>query len=68
MPVLRDWVQMARETARSIGRDDVIELYSRDWKSARQNLMAEHRSEIEGARNGFQRFLRTTHAIAYGLV
>ena len=68
MPVVRDWVGMARETARSIGRDDVVELYSRDWKSARQQLMAEHRPEIEGARNGVHRVLRTIHAIAYGLV
>jgi hypothetical protein len=68
MPVFQDWKRMARETARAIGRDDVVELYSRDWKSARQQLMAEHRSEIEGARNGIHRFFRTLHAIAYGLV
>ena len=59
---------MARETGRSVGRDDVIELYSREWKSARSKLVAEHRGEIDGARNGFQRFLRTMHAMAYGLV
>lgn len=68
MPVLRDWVRMARETARAIGRDDVVELYSRDWKSARQKLMSEHRNEIEGARNGILRVFRMTHATAYGLV
>ena len=59
---------MARETVRSVGRDDVIELYSHEWKSARSKLVAEHRGEIDGARNGFVRFLRTLHATAYGLV
>jgi len=59
---------MARETVRSVGRDDVIELYSHEWKSARSKLVAEHRGEIDGARNGFVRVLRTLHATAYGLV
>jgi hypothetical protein len=68
MPVVRDWVRMARETARSIGRDDVVELYSREWKSAKRKLVSEHRDEIEGTRNGVKRFFRVANAIAFGLV
>lgn len=68
MPAVRDWVRMARETARSIGRADVIELYSREWKSARRQLVAEYRTEIEGTKNGIRRFFRVANAIVYGLV
>lgn len=65
---MRDWLQMARETAHAIGRDDVIELYSREWKFARHQLISEHRQEIEGTRNGLKRFIRVVNAIVFGLV
>src|SRR5215471_1465505 len=68
MPIVRDWVAMAKETARSVKRDEVVGLYSRDWKSARRQLVSEHRDEIEGTRNGLKRFVRVTNAIVFGLV
>jgi len=68
MPILRDWIAMAKETARSLRRDEVVGLYSREWKSARRQLVSEHREEIEGTRNGVKRFVRVVNAIAFGLV
>ena len=68
MAMMRDWFRMARETVHAIGRHDVVELYSREWKSARQQLISEHRGEIEGTRNGVKRFVRVVNAVAFGLV
>ena len=68
MPIVRDWVAMARETARSLKRDEVVGLYSREWKSARRQLVSEHRDEIENTRNGVKRFFRVVNAIVFGLV
>jgi len=68
MPILRDWIAMAKETARSLRRDEVVGLYSREWKAARRQLVSEHREEIEGTRNRVRRFVRVVNAIAFGLV
>jgi serine phosphatase RsbU (regulator of sigma subunit) len=68
MPIVRDWIAMAKETARSLRRDEVVGLYSREWKSARHQLVSEHRDEIENTRNGLKRFVRVVNAIAFGLV
>jgi serine phosphatase RsbU (regulator of sigma subunit) len=68
MPFVREWLGMARETARSLRRDDVVGLYSREWKSARRQLVSEHREQIEGTRNGIRRFFRVVNAVAFGLV
>jgi len=68
MPILREWMAMARETARSLRRDEVVGLYSREWKGARRQLVSEHREEIERTRNGVRRFFRIVNAVAFGLV
>ncbi len=68
MPIVRDWIAMAKETAGSLRRDEIVGLYSREWKSARQQLVSEHRDEIESTRRGLKRFVRVVNAIAFGLV
>jgi Stage II sporulation protein E (SpoIIE) len=68
MPRFRDWVDLGRDTFHSLGREDVTELYSREWQGAKEKLTAEHRAEIDQARTKLKRFLRATNAVLFGLV
>jgi serine phosphatase RsbU (regulator of sigma subunit) len=67
MPIFRDWADMAKETARSIGREDVHELFSREWAGARERLIAEYRDRIQAEPRKIRRFLLEVNAIVYGL-
>lgn len=67
MPALRDWKELGRETFRSVTREDVIGLWREEWRSARGQLVSEHRSEIEGERKRWKRFVRSLNAVVYGL-
>jgi serine phosphatase RsbU (regulator of sigma subunit) len=58
---------MAKETGRSIRRDDVRELFSREWAGARQRLIEEYRGRIESEPRKLRRFLLELNAIVYGL-
>jgi hypothetical protein len=67
MPRGRDWLELARSTWRSVGRKDLSGLYALEWKSAKANLIADHREEIEAERRRIRRFLRTANAVLFGL-
>ena len=67
MPIFRDWADMAKETARSIRREDVHELFSREWAGARERLIAEYRDRIQSEPRRLRRFLLEFNAIVYGL-
>jgi len=58
---------MAKETARSIGREDFRELFSREWAGAREHLVAEYRDRIRSEPRRLRRFLLEVNAISYGL-
>ena len=67
MPILRDWADMARETARSLRREDLHDLFSREWAGAREQLIAEHRESLQSHPRGVKRFFLEVNAIVYGL-
>lgn len=58
---------MARETARSIRKDDVRELFSREWAGAREILVAEYRDRLRSQPGKLRRFLLELNAIVFGL-
>jgi hypothetical protein len=68
MPVWHDWSSLARETFRSLTREDLTSVYKREWPEARRQLVSEHREEIEAEGRRWKRWLRTTNAIVFGLV
>jgi len=67
MSVFRDWIDLARETFRSLTREDVTGFYKREWPEARRQLVAQHREEIAGERRRWKRWLRTANAVVFGL-
>ena len=67
MPVWRDWKELGRETFRSVTREDVIGLWREEWRSAREQLVSQHRDEIEVEPKRWKRFIRAANAIVFGL-
>lgn len=62
------WSALARETFDSLGRDDVTGLYHVEWRRAADELVAEHRRELEAEPSRCKRFLLKTNAVLYGLL
>jgi sigma-B regulation protein RsbU (phosphoserine phosphatase) len=67
MPVWRDWKELGRETYRSVTRDDVVGLWREEWRSAREQLVSQHRDEIEVELKRWKRFARSVNAVVFGL-
>ena len=67
MAVVRDWIDLVKSTFRAVGKKDISGLYGREWKTARENLVADHRDAIEAERKRWRRFLRTSNAVVFGL-
>ncbi|HVS30222.1 MAG TPA: PP2C family protein-serine/threonine phosphatase [Thermoanaerobaculia bacterium] len=67
MALLRDWLDLGRNTFGSLRADDVTNLYSLEWPETRNILIADHRSAIERERRGLRRWTRTLSAIFFGL-
>jgi hypothetical protein len=67
MAVARDWIDLVKSTFRAVGKKDISGLYTREWKQARENLVADHRDAIESERKRWRRFLRTSNAVVFGL-
>jgi hypothetical protein len=67
MAVARDWWDLVKSTFHVVGRKDISGLYGREWKTAKDNLIADHRDAIEAERKRWRRFLRTSNAVVFGL-
>ena len=62
-----DWKKLARETTRSFDPDEVLGMWSVDWRKAREAFFEDYRSEIEGEPRRFRRGLLKANAVVYGL-
>ncbi|MFY9552400.1 MAG: PP2C family protein-serine/threonine phosphatase [Thermoanaerobaculia bacterium] len=67
MPSGSDWVELLRSTFRGVGREDLIGLYSNEWKRARSKLIAEDRDSIESEPKRLKRLLKTGNSVLFGL-
>jgi hypothetical protein len=66
MPSLDDWIGLARETFRDVGREDFSRLYNLDWPQAREKLTAGLSTSTRPA-GKIRRFLRSANAVLFGL-
>lgn len=67
MAKIRDWVDLAGSTIRSLQGRDVASIYSFEWPEAKQSLIAEHEDEIRAERRRLVRWIRIGNALLYGL-
>jgi hypothetical protein len=62
-----DWKNLARETAHSFDPDEVLGMWSVDWRRARESFFEDYRLEIEAEPRRFRRWLLQANAVVYGL-
>jgi hypothetical protein len=62
-----DWKKLARETAHSFDPDEVLGMWSVDWRRARESFFEDYRFEIEAEPRRFRRGLLKANAVVYGL-
>jgi Stage II sporulation protein E (SpoIIE) len=62
-----DWKKLAEETAHSFDPDEVLGMWSVDWRKAREAFFEDYRFEIEAEPRRFRRALRKANAVVYGL-
>jgi serine phosphatase RsbU (regulator of sigma subunit) len=62
-----DWKKLASETAHSFDPDEVLGMWSVDWRRAREAFFEDHRAEIEAEPRRFRRWLLKANAVVYGL-
>ncbi len=67
MARLRDWVDLGRNTIKSISTDEITNLYVRDWTETRKTLVADYQSSLDQEPRRVRRFVRTTSAMFHGL-
>jgi hypothetical protein len=65
--LLRDWLDLGKNTVDSLKTNDVTNLYSLEWPETQKMLMAEHRESIEAEPRRVRRWIRTVSAVFYGL-
>jgi hypothetical protein len=65
--LLRDWLDLGKNTVNSLKTNDVTNLYSLEWPETQKMLTAEHRASIEAEPKRVKRWLRTVSAIFYGM-
>ena len=64
---LRDWLDLGKNTVRSIKTNDVTNLYALEWPETQKMLMAEHRASIEAEPKRIRRWVWTVSAVFYGM-
>ena len=67
MPSGNDWVELLRSTFHGVGREDLAGLYSKEWRAAREKLVAEDRAALAGERKPLKRFFKTANSVLFGL-
>lgn len=67
MARIRDWIDLAGSTLRSLEGRDVAGLYSLEWPEAKRVLIAEYEEEIDREPRQIFRQSRTLSALLFGL-
>jgi len=62
-----DWLELGKNTIRSLKASDVANFYSYEWPETRRVLVAEHAADIENERRAWCRWIRTASAVMYGV-
>ena len=61
------WKDLLRETFRDVGREDIVGLYKREWRLAKEKLTADDREAIERTPRRWKRWFKTLNSVLYGL-
>lgn len=67
MARFHDWLELGKNTMRSLKASDVANFYSFEWPETRRVLIADHAADIENEPRAWCRWARTSSAVMYGL-
>jgi hypothetical protein len=67
MPSGKDWGALLKTTFHRVGREDIVGLYSREWKHAKGKLTAADRDAIDREPKRWKRFFKTGNSVLFGL-
>jgi serine phosphatase RsbU (regulator of sigma subunit) len=61
------WSDLFRATMRDVRREDIIGLYSQEWRRAKDKLTADDRDAIEREPRRWKRWFKTANSVLFGL-
>jgi len=61
------WSDLFRATMRDVRREDIVGLYSQEWRRAKEKLTAEDRDAIDREPKRWKRFFKTANSVLFGL-
>ena len=67
MPPPHGWRDLLRSTFHDVGREDIVGLYSREWRLAKERLTADDRERLEREPRRWKRWFKTVNSVLYGL-
>ena len=67
MPPAHGWRDLLRSTFHDVGREDIVGLYSREWRLAKERLTADDRERLEREPKRWKRWFKTVNSVLYGL-
>jgi serine phosphatase RsbU (regulator of sigma subunit) len=63
----RDWKELLRSTFRDVGREDIVGLYSQEWRRAKENLTEGDRDALAREPRRWKRWFKTANSVLFGL-
>ena len=67
MPPPHGWRDLLRSTFHDVGREDIVGLYSREWRLAKDRLTADDRERLAREPKRWTRWFKTVNSVLYGL-
>jgi serine phosphatase RsbU (regulator of sigma subunit) len=61
------WSDLVRATMRDVRREDILGLYSQEWRHAKEKLTAEDREAIAREPRRWKRWFKTVNSVLFGL-
>jgi len=61
------WSDLLRATMHDVGREDIIGLYSQEWRRAKDKLTADDREAIAREPKRWKRWFKTANSVLFGL-
>ncbi len=61
------WKDLLRSTFHDVGKEDIAQLYSREWRLAKEKLTTEDRAAIDREPKRWKRWFKTANSVLYGL-
>lgn len=63
----KNWRDLLRATFDDVGKEDIIGLYSQEWRRAKEKLTADDREALDREPRRWKRWFKTVNSVLFGL-